>query len=384
MTALQNAALDAREKSERHIAFVPGVPGSGKTLVGLQFVYSTKLSDNAGDRPAVFLSGNGPLVSVLQDALQNRIFVQDVHGFLLRYGGLRKTRLPEEHVWVYDEAQRAWDSEQVKGKRGHDLSEPDDFLRLGMRMPQWSMLVGLIGEGQEIHLGEEAGLRQWDDAIGGSGGDWIVHCPARVAEIFPQRNVQINDALDLSTSLRSHVAGDLHEWVASLLAGDIHGASRRAGSFSNSAFNLYILEIFTLQQITFELDTRTTLISVTASWPLRKRRTCKDLALTRASKRLVDFDRGLGTTLPRIRFSRVAASRKSLRSSLVRVWNSSGTRLPNCRLGYGSAVGRRQVGFEHHPFESARCASASHQQLSRLIDARPRRNDYLRTTGCRP
>jgi hypothetical protein len=154
ITQLARIADEAQTRRELHLALVTGVPGAGKTLVGLQFVYSRD--------SAVFLSGNGPLVKVLQHALKSSVFVQDVHGFLKSYGG-NKRRQPQEHVWVYDEAQRAWDAERVRGKRGHPASEPEDFLRLGSRMDGWALMVGLTGEGQEIHLGEEAGLGQWND-----------------------------------------------------------------------------------------------------------------------------------------------------------------------------------------------------------------------------
>ncbi len=166
--------------------------------------------------------------------------MQDVHGFLMRYGGPNRTRIPEEHIWVYDEAQRAWDAERVQGKRGHGLSEHEDFLHLGMRMPKWSMLVGLIGQGQEIHLGEEGGLKQWDDAVAKSGGEWIIHCPSRLASVFTGKDVRIDDALDLSTILRAHLASDLHGWVDSLLAGEIKVARGLSEQLIKSAFKLYV------------------------------------------------------------------------------------------------------------------------------------------------
>ena len=239
LQSLQETAATAERESERHISFVTGVPGAGKTLVGLQFVYHTRNADDESKRPAVFLSGAGPLVDVLQHALKSRIFVQDVHGFLVRYGGTAK-RLPEEHIWVYDEAQRAWDSERVKGKRGHDLSEHQDFLNLGMRMPKWSMLVGLIGQGQEIHLGEEGGLQLWNDAIKSSGGRWIVHCPEHIVHLFAGQAVVIDNALDLSITLRSHTAGDLHAWVGNVLAGRMTQAHSAARGIRGAGFNLYV------------------------------------------------------------------------------------------------------------------------------------------------
>ncbi len=216
LAALNQISADAEKHHQHHLALVTGVPGAGKTLVGLQFVYGSKHIDRADDRSAVFLSGNGPLVQVLQHALGSNAFVQDVHGFLQRYGGVAK-RLPNEHIWVFDEAQRAWDSAKVKEKRGHDNSEPEDFIRLGQRMPKWAMLIGLIGEGQEIHTGEESGLAQWNTAIAASGGQWTVHCPGHIASTFPTMQLMTNDALNLTTSLRSHLAGELHAWIAGML-----------------------------------------------------------------------------------------------------------------------------------------------------------------------
>ena len=93
-------------------------------------------------------------------------------------------KMPAEHVWIYDEAQRAWDGKKVREKRGHEHSEPEDFLLIGSKMDRWSLMIGLIGDGQEIYVGEEAGLGQWNDAIKTAGGDWTVHCPPRIASHF--------------------------------------------------------------------------------------------------------------------------------------------------------------------------------------------------------
>ena len=125
-------------------ALVTGVPGEpGKTLVGIQFVYSSHFGENGNARKAVFLSGNGPLVTVLQHALRSQVFVQDVHGFLKQYGGAAH-QTPAEHIFIYDEAQRAWDAERVQQKRGHNASAtmPHDFMRIGERLDRWAMMVG--------------------------------------------------------------------------------------------------------------------------------------------------------------------------------------------------------------------------------------------------
>lgn len=112
---LVNYAKQAQANHEHHIALVTGVPGAGKTLVGLKFVYENHFNDQDAQRTAIFLSGNGPLVKVLQYALKSSVFVQDVHGFLRQYGG-SSSFVPDEHICVFDEAQRAWDSERVRQK----------------------------------------------------------------------------------------------------------------------------------------------------------------------------------------------------------------------------------------------------------------------------
>jgi len=234
------AANQAREAQELHLAMITGVPGSGKTLVGLQFVYENHFGDTGSQRSAVFLSGNGPLVQVLQYALKSKIFVQDVHGFLKQYGGPSQ-RTPEEHIWVYDEAQRAWDAERVKEKRGHDRSEPEDFLHIGSRKDSWALMVGLIGEGQEIYLGEEAGLKQWNDAIEKTSDSWVVHCPKKIAEVFSSaRRLELSESLDLDMSLRTHLAEDVQGWVQDLLDGRLEEAAAHADATGTQGFRLYL------------------------------------------------------------------------------------------------------------------------------------------------
>ena len=237
---LEDVADRARRHGERHLVLVTGVPGAGKTLVGLQFVYQRHFSSDAGDKHAVFLSGNDPLVKVLQHALQSSAFVQDVHGFLRQYGGTA-TELPREHIWVYDEAQRAWDAERVALKRGHSMSEPEDFLEIGARIDGWALMVGLVGEGQEIHLGEEAGLNQWNAAIEQSAGEWIVHCPPKIESMFSAAHArECSPVLDLTQSLRSHIAEDVQRWITAVLDFRIDEAKQLAPAIEAQGFHLYI------------------------------------------------------------------------------------------------------------------------------------------------
>ena len=154
-----------------------GVPGAGKTLVGLQTVHARYLDDLVVPRadgksrvPAVFLSGNGPLVEVLQYEFRSaggggKTFVRGVKDYVKTYS--RKPGLvPPEHVLVFDEAQRAFDAEMVAAKhpgaRGPARSEPEHFIEFAGRIPDWCVVIGLIGTGQEIHVGEEGGLRSGD------------------------------------------------------------------------------------------------------------------------------------------------------------------------------------------------------------------------------
>ncbi len=240
IATLVAAANQASENRELHLALITGVPGSGKTLVGLQFVYENHFGDTGSQRSAVFLSGNGPLVQVLQYALRSKVFVQDVHGFLKQYGGA-SARTPDEHIWVYDEAQRAWDAQRVREKRGHDRSEPEDFLNIGARKDSWALMVGLIGEGQEIYLGEEAGLSQWNDAIQKSSESWTVHCPRKIASTFESADrLETNESLNLDTSLRTHLAEDVQCWVQDLLEGRLDAAAGHAEVMEKQGFRLYL------------------------------------------------------------------------------------------------------------------------------------------------
>ena len=238
VNSLLEITTQSLKNGEKHLALVTGVPGSGKTLVGLQLVY--KLQDNDDVPVGVFLSGNGPLVKVLQHTLKNKVFVQDVHGFLKEYGG-NSNHTPKEKVIVFDEAQRAWDADHVKEKRGVDVSEPLDFLRIGAKKEGGTLMVGLIGEGQEIHLGEESGLIQWNDAIIESNEEWIVHCPSKISNLFSgAKRVETNEDLNLNATLRSHLAEDVDKWVEALLAGDFNLAQEYALNVEDENFNIYV------------------------------------------------------------------------------------------------------------------------------------------------
>jgi len=235
---LKDICVEAAKTKTRRLVLITGVPGAGKTLVGLQTVHAHWLDELSVERggekptaPAVFLSGNGPLVEVLQYELGKaggggRTFVRGVKEYVKRYSG-RDSLVPPEHVLVFDEAQRAYDRAMVAEK--HDIpiekarSEPEHFIEFAERIPDWCVVIGLIGGGQEIHKGEEAGLVQWRKAIESSPrmADWQVHLPPAVSTVFKdaKRPVYADMRLSLDTELRFHLTKDVHRFVAQVLDG---------------------------------------------------------------------------------------------------------------------------------------------------------------------
>lgn len=233
---LKNLALQSKQEGTHHLALITGVPGAGKTLIGLQFVFETH--QQADKQKAVFLSGNGPLVEVLQFSLGNRNFVQSVHGFLKQYA--HSHQIPSEDIVIYDEAQRAWDSIKVtESKREGSNSEPADFINIANRKP-FCLLIGLIGEGQEIHLGEESGISLWSDALEQSQTKWLISCPDKLTHNFKNHNVEVVETFNLTTSLRTHQALKLQEWVSLVLEGDVLEASEIIEQLFSEDYPIYI------------------------------------------------------------------------------------------------------------------------------------------------
>lgn len=232
---ISDIARRAAASKSRHLVLLTGLPGTGKTLVGLQLAHARFLdeiavarSDGKPSAPAVYLSGNGPLVQVLQYELRGaggggKAFVRDVKAYVATYSK-RPDLIPPEHVLIFDEAQRAFDADQVARKHsggGRGLSEPEAFIEFAERIPDWCVVVGLIGTGQEIHTGEEAGIGQWRDAIVRSAraSEWTVHSSPETAAAFEGLSrVEIDDALHLRQELRFHLATDVHAFVQAFLS----------------------------------------------------------------------------------------------------------------------------------------------------------------------
>ncbi|MXY00632.1 MAG: DUF2075 domain-containing protein [Chloroflexi bacterium] len=229
---VQTIVRQAYQKGTRHLVLVRGAPGSGKTLVGLRLAHSPRPGEYAaeGDGPqAIFLSGNGPLVEVLQYVLKpggggGKTFVRPIRDYVKRFSRNSKV-VPGERLVVFDEAQRAHDRARVadvhKTPPQVARSEPEHFIEFAERQPDWSVVVGLIGDGQEIHLGEESGLALWATALRQSPQtkSWRVHGPQAMAGQFEGLDFSAQPELSLDETIRSHFASRLHEYVARIVAG---------------------------------------------------------------------------------------------------------------------------------------------------------------------
>lgn len=248
----------ARKNQRKAICFVTGVPGAGKTLVGLNI--ATK--NTKREEQCVFLSGNGPLVSVMQEALARdrvsrekslgkkvtktdvlrevKLFIQNVHHFRDECL-IDITRPPIEHVTIFDEAQRAWNRAQTssfmarkKNHPGFDHSEPEFLISCLERHPDWAVIACLVGGGQEINTGE-VGIGEWINSIVRSYPNWHLFISSRLvdseygageaierAKVHP--HCTFRDELHLSVSMRSFRAENVSHFIKHLLDLDLNAA----------------------------------------------------------------------------------------------------------------------------------------------------------------
>jgi Uncharacterized conserved protein (DUF2075) len=256
---IEDLVEEARQTSRKLICFVTGVPGAGKTLVGLNV--ATRRADADSTAPAVYLSGNGPLVAVLREALTRdevsrrrelgdrvrkkqvgesvKAFIQNVHHFRDE-AILDAKRPPAEHVAIFDEAQRAWTAEQTsrfmrqkKGIADFSQSEPE-FLISYMNRHDWAVVVCLVGGGQEINTGE-AGIDAWLDAVQDRFPDWHMHISSRLTDteyaaghaldrVRNRSRTSFDDCLHLAVSMRSFRAENVSTFVKAVLDHDVCGA----------------------------------------------------------------------------------------------------------------------------------------------------------------
>ncbi len=259
----------SKEKSEKAICFVTGVPGAGKTLVGLNI--ATTHINKEDELYSVFLSGNGPLVSILQEALARdrvkraatqgkklkkgearsevKAFIQIVHHF--RDDSLKDEKPPIEHVAIFDEAQRAWTLEQTakfmrekKGRPNFEMSEPEFLISCLNRHPDWAVVICLVGGGQEINTGE-AGISEWIEALERSFPEWKIYISNRLTDseynantilkkIAHRPNVDYSESLHLAVSMRSFRAENVSLLVKQILDIDQLSASKTLSELKNN------------------------------------------------------------------------------------------------------------------------------------------------------
>ncbi|GIV36870.1 MAG: hypothetical protein KatS3mg032_1249 [Cyclobacteriaceae bacterium] len=245
---IKKASIDKRKV----ICFVTGVPGAGKTLVGLKV--ATSHLDEANGKESVYLSGNGPLVAILQEALARdkirnekqkgkkttkgkakasvKAFIQNIHHYRDAY--LVDPSPPYDHVAIFDEAQRAWNKEQtqkfMKQKKGYhnfDYSEPEFLISCLDRHKDWAVIICLVGGGQEINTGE-AGIAEWLNAIKNRFSNWEVFISPNltdseyeasnvISELFKVTKVTFDPDLHLGVSMRSFRAENLSLFIKYLL-----------------------------------------------------------------------------------------------------------------------------------------------------------------------
>ncbi len=239
----------SKKEKIKSICFITGVPGSGKTLAGLNLANQRQKFDE--EEHAVFLSGNGPLVEVLQAALARndpeylskkiikteaerkaRAFIQIIHKF--RDEALNDKSPPHEKVVVFDEAQRAWDEKQsskkmkeMKDVENFNMSEAEFLIQTMDRHQDWAVIVCLVGGGQEINTGE-AGLPEWFSSLKKNYSHWHVYLSTEISDVEYTRGSDISNLLKglnyesiehlhLKTSIRSFRSENLSKCVKAIL-----------------------------------------------------------------------------------------------------------------------------------------------------------------------
>ena len=272
---LANIIESCRNNNRKAICFITGVPGAGKTLIGL----NTAIDQFNRDEKAVYLSGNFPLVEVLQEALARdyvrrdkikakqekrkactkeeakskvKAFIQMIHhyrdlyleGTTIENGRIvpmpdyfqshsDKAYVPSEHVAIFDEAQRAWTQEELgrfmrekKGIKDFPYSEPEYLISCMDRQPDWGVVVCLVGNGQSINKGE-AGLKEWIESIYRSYKDWDVYISEylmRSGDVTKEQmdlvrsQIKSREELHLKMSMRSFRSEKVSIFVNQLLA----------------------------------------------------------------------------------------------------------------------------------------------------------------------
>lgn len=264
-----NIIVQAKSKKQKAICFVTGVPGAGKTLVGLNI--SAKNYKENEKSSTVFLSGNGPLVAILREALtrdklkrekekgnklkkgevfsQVKSMIQNVHHF--RDECIKDPSPPFEHVTIFDEAQRAWNITQTtnfmkrkKNITNFSISEPEFLISCLDRHQDWAVIVCLVGGGQEINTGE-AGISEWIESLNRSFPEWHIYVSNRLTDseyaagkalqlLENHKSIITKEELHLSVSMRSFRAEHVSLLVKNILDLNIEAARENFKSINKN------------------------------------------------------------------------------------------------------------------------------------------------------
>jgi len=254
-SAIDRIIKRTKRTHQKAICFITGVPGAGKTLAGLNI--ANRRLQVGRDEHAVFLSGNGPLVIVLREALvrddiskgrkrkdverKAKAFIQNIHFFRDEY--LKNDATPLERVVVFDEAQRAWTKDMtekfMKRKRGllsFNQSEPEFLIHVMDRHNDWAVIICLVGGGQEINTGE-AGLMEWFRALEIHFPHWRVYVSNQItdseylmgkepADLLTNNRLTIENRLHLAVSVRSYRSEKVSDLIKAILDCDLGTAQQ--------------------------------------------------------------------------------------------------------------------------------------------------------------
>ncbi len=274
---------DAKANKKKVVCFVTGVPGAGKTLVGLNVIHEKDLF-GGHEFDTAYFSGNGPLISVLKEALardnyEKRLLkykidsvgekptkkesqqsikgkIQNLHSFIKE--GIRNKNAPTEKVVVFDEAQRCWDalhfynkSKQNQNRETNPFeiqkkSEAELLFEIMNRHKDWAVIIALVGGGQEINTGE-GGIGEWGKALKTEFSDWYIHISPQLLfgdestsnqtlfDIKPSSLlISTNDDLHLKVSHRSFKANNLNSWVNAVLENEPEKAKKLFSTIKDS------------------------------------------------------------------------------------------------------------------------------------------------------
>ena len=250
---------DSKNQNKKSIIFLTGVPGAGKTLIGLNTAVKRSIGN---EENAVFLSGNDPLVEVLREALardsasrnniklddaRNKVksFIQKLHKF--RDDAIGNEKMQHEQIVIFDEAQRAWTEDETSRfmkERKHisdfGMSEPEFLISIMDRREDWAVIICLVGNGQEINKGE-AGINEWFNALEKKFTNWEIYVnkDSLNLEEYGQLKIHDKESLYLYSTIRSLDAPNLPNFIKYLLNNDKINAEEKLNEI-NEYYPLYI------------------------------------------------------------------------------------------------------------------------------------------------